>query len=83
MLIIKFESSEVLSTLKINKIDLNDVGNYTCVAKNTFGSDSQAVYLNIKGIIHFYSNLICYKLLNFVSDYIIEIDSQIQKSFAL
>ena len=46
----KIEISDVSSTLKINKIDLNDVGNYTCVAKNTFGSDSQTVFLNIKGM---------------------------------
>ena len=41
----KIENSEMLSTLKIIKIDLNDVGNYTCIAKNTFGSDSQTIYL--------------------------------------
>ena len=49
----KIENSEMLSTLKIIKVDLNDVGNYTCIAKNTFGADSQTVNLNIKGMISF------------------------------
>ena len=46
----KIEISKISSTFTIESIDRNDHGNYTCVVKNTFGSDSQNVFLNIKGL---------------------------------
>ena len=43
------ENSETLSTLKINKLNREDAGNYSCRVKNAFGSDSLNVLLNVKG----------------------------------
>jgi len=45
----KIESSDRFSTFTIAKIDRNDSGNYTCIVRNAFGSDSQSVLLSIKG----------------------------------
>ena len=42
--------SRMSSTFTIEKIDKKDQGNYTCAVKNQFGSDSQNVILNIKGM---------------------------------
>ncbi|PRD37680.1 UNVERIFIED_CONTAM: Titin [Trichonephila clavipes] len=44
--IINYESS---SHLSIGKIQPDDVGNYTCVAKNNIGQDSNTVILMIEG----------------------------------
>jgi len=44
------ESSEDDSLLTIFKLSPNDSGNYSCVAKNQFGSDSQSTLLSVKGL---------------------------------
>ena len=48
----KIEISEMSSTFSIKKVNKNEQGNYTCAVKNPFGSDSQNVILNIKGLFH-------------------------------
>ena len=47
----KIENTEIFSTFTIKRVVTNDGGNYTCTAKNPFGSDSQTVALNVKGMI--------------------------------
>ena len=46
----KIENSKRSSTLSIESININDAGNYSCVAKNPFGSDGHNIVLNIKGL---------------------------------
>ena len=46
----KIENLRISSTLTIESITRSDQGNYTCVVKNPFGSDSQNIVLNIKGM---------------------------------
>ena len=43
------ESSEMLSNLKIERIAREDTGNYSCLVKNIYGSDSIHVILTVKG----------------------------------
>ena len=45
----KIEYLDMSSTLTIKKITRNDSGNYSCLVKNSFGSDSQSVVLSVKG----------------------------------
>ena len=51
----KIENSMLSSTLIIMSIDLRDAANYSCFAKNSFGSDSHNVVLNINGMFAFNS----------------------------
>ena len=46
----KIENSMFSSTFMIVNIDLKDAANYSCFAKNSFGSDSYGVILNINGM---------------------------------
>jgi len=45
----KIDNFDRFSTLIIPKIDRKDAGNYTCVVRNAFGTDSQSSLLSIKG----------------------------------
>ncbi|XP_076335069.1 cell adhesion molecule Dscam1-like [Tachypleus tridentatus] len=45
---IHFRTHEDLSTLKIQNVDVSDIGNYTCVAKNSEGMDSYTSQLLVK-----------------------------------
>ena len=45
----KIDNDDLSTTLIIKKIQKSDKGNYTCLVKNTFGSDSQTVSLTVKG----------------------------------
>jgi len=38
------------SNLVISKVHRSDSGNYSCIVRNSFGSDSQNVMLNVRGI---------------------------------
>ena len=46
----KIETSNKFSTLIIDRIDKEDAGNYSCLVKNIYGSDSIHVLLTVKGI---------------------------------
>ena len=49
----RIENSKKFSTLSIEKVERSDTGNYSCLAKNGVGSDSQNVQLNVKGNLSF------------------------------
>jgi hypothetical protein len=46
----KLDTSERHNILTIAEVHRNDAGNYTCVVRNAFGSDSQNVLLDVRGI---------------------------------
>jgi hypothetical protein len=46
----KIDSSAEYSNFIIAKVHRSDSGNYSCLVRNTFGSDSQSVRLNVRGI---------------------------------
>ena len=48
----EIESGKKLSSLNIEKINREDVGNYSCQVKNIHGSDTLNVQLNVKGNYH-------------------------------
>lgn len=37
------------SQLIIDKLDRNDPGNYSCIVRNSFGTDIQSTILSVKG----------------------------------
>lgn len=47
---INVETSHMFSTLMINPIEETSVGNYTCIAKNEYGQDSNSAFLYVKGM---------------------------------
>ena len=51
----KIENSRLFSTLTIESIEMSDSANYSCFAKNSFGSDSHNIVLNINGMFAFNS----------------------------
>ena len=51
----KIENSKLSSTLLIESINLRDAANYSCFAKNSFGSDSTHIVLSIDGMSEFNS----------------------------
>ena len=46
----EIENSKMFSILNIDKISKEDAGNYSCLVKNIYGSDSINVMLTVKGI---------------------------------
>ena len=46
----KIETSEELSIISIASVHRSDSGNYSCFVRNAFGTDSQNVVLNVRGI---------------------------------
>ncbi len=46
----KIDNFDRSSTLTIAKIDRKDTGNYTCIVRNAYGTDSQNVLLTVKGM---------------------------------
>ena len=63
----KIEITTTSSIFSISSVASTDQGNYTCAVKNPFGSDSQTVILNIKGMFNsnhlFCSQLFEYRLM--------------------
>lgn len=52
----KIENSDAFSLFIIDNINRNDAGNYSCVVRNAYGTDSQSTVLNVKGLIVIYLN---------------------------
>jgi hypothetical protein len=46
----KIETFEDYSQIRIKTVDRNDSGNYSCIARNEFGSDIQSTLLVVKGL---------------------------------
>jgi hypothetical protein len=46
----KLDTSERHNILTIAEVHRSDAGNYTCIVRNAFGSDSQNVLLDVRGI---------------------------------
>ncbi len=46
----RIDSSADYSNFIIAKVHRSDSGNYSCLVRNPFGSDSQSVRLNVRGI---------------------------------
>ncbi len=46
----KIETSDEHSILIISSVRRSDSGNYSCFVRNAFGTDSQTVVLNVRGI---------------------------------
>jgi hypothetical protein len=55
----KIENFDRYSTFSIAKINRKDTGNYTCIVRNAFGTESQNVYLTVKGMISFIKHQMC------------------------
>lgn len=49
---IRIKNDQEFSVLIIDPSDLNDEGNYTCVATNSYGSGKYTAYLSVKGEIY-------------------------------
>lgn len=47
----RIETDQEESRLTITKLEANDSGNYSCVARNEFGFDDQSTQLSVKGLI--------------------------------
>lgn len=47
------ETAQERSMFTINKLNVNDSGNYTCAVSNYFGQDFQNIFLIVKGLIFF------------------------------
>lgn len=52
---ITIENSDKFSVLILNNVSIENDGNYTCTAKNRYGSSKHSAYLNVKGKMAFYS----------------------------
>ncbi len=50
----KIETFEDNSQFVIKNVDRSDSGNYSCIARNAFGTDSQSAQLIVKGLIIFF-----------------------------
>lgn len=50
---ITIENSEKYSVLILNNVKIENGGNYTCTAKNRYGSSKHSAYLNVKGKTNF------------------------------
>jgi hypothetical protein len=46
----KIETFEDNSQIRIKTVDRSDSGNYSCIARNEFGSDIQSTLLVVKGL---------------------------------
>ncbi len=49
----RIDTSTEYSNLLFSKVHRSDSGNYSCLVRNAFGSDSQSVRLSVKGIHEF------------------------------
>ncbi len=54
----KIEIHEDHSQFVIKSVDRNDSGNYSCIARNAFGTDSQSALLIVKGLKNSFRNKI-------------------------
>jgi hypothetical protein len=50
----KIETFKDNSQFGIENVDRSDSGNYSCIARNAFGTDIQSALLIVKGLIHFF-----------------------------
>ena len=46
----KINTQDTFSLFKLNQIQVDDTGNYSCVVDNSYGFDSQWSFLEVKGL---------------------------------
>jgi hypothetical protein len=73
----KIETFEDNSQFVIKSVDRTDSGNYSCIARNAFGTDSQSALLIVKGLKNsfrnkIYSKIISYKIISVGPKWLIE-----------
>ena len=50
---INIENSPVVSVLILNGVTINSDGNYSCIARNNYGSSTYSSTLKVKGMLNF------------------------------
>jgi len=50
----KIENNDDNSQFRIEKLNRSDSGNYSCIARNAFGTDIQSTLLIVKGLLNFF-----------------------------
>jgi hypothetical protein len=55
----KIDNSADHSLLTIENIERNDAGNYSCIIRNAFGTDSQLAQLIVKGLLENLNYYLC------------------------
>ncbi len=52
----KIDNYEDYSQFSLKSVHRSDSGNYSCIARNAFGTDIQSALLAVKGLIKYFKN---------------------------